>query len=176
MAKASATRRLGESPDIAAWMTLYGARLRRYFARRAAREDVDDLVQEVFLSLHQAHAPPPILDVERYLYTVARHALIDMRRNRAVRRWAQHDALDDVPEPSSDLSPERILVGRQDYARAIKAVRDLPPRARAAFQLHRFEELTYAAIAQRMGISRESVKELLHRAALRVHAAMRPDP
>lgn len=161
--------------DLVALATNYSTRLRRYFARRAPTVDVDDLVQDVFLRLQSATPREPINDAERYLLTVARHALVSLHRRRSARGAGLHDRLDEAPEPSSELSPERILLARQEYARAMKAVDDLPPRARAAFLLHRFEDLTYAAIAERMGISRNSVKELLHRASLRVGAAMRYD-
>jgi RNA polymerase sigma-70 factor (ECF subfamily) len=144
------------------------AALRRYFSKRAPASDIDDLVQEVFLRVQSARRGGPIVNIEAYLMTTARHVLVSRHRNRTARCADLHDALDDVPEPANDLSPERIVAARQDCARALAAVRDLPPRARVAFQLHRFEELSYAAIAERMKISRESVKELLHRAASRV--------
>jgi RNA polymerase sigma factor (sigma-70 family) len=165
---------IAAEPDLSHLMTTYGGRLRRYFARRAATCDVDDLVQDVFLHMHAARLRAPIIDVERYLFTVAHHVLVSLCRSHTARRWRSHDPLDSAPEPSSDLSPERILVARQEYARAVMAMNALPPRARAAFQLHRFEELSYAAIAERMGISRESVKELLRRASDRLGQVMRP--
>ncbi len=155
-------------PDLSALMTAYGARLRRYFASRAASADVDDLVQDVFLHLQSACLRTPVVNAELYLFTVARHVLISLRRNHAARRRGQHFPIDDAPDLATDLSPERIVVGRQEFARALKAMSELPPRARAAFKLHRLEDMTYAAIAERMGISRESVKELLHRASLRL--------
>jgi len=159
---------LGAAFNLAPWFASHGDRLRRYFACRAPADEVDDLVQDVFLRLQAVRLRGPIRDMERYLFTVARHVYFDRKRSLAVRCSALHDCLDDVPEPASDLSPERIVSARQDYARAMAAVRDLPPRARAAFQLYRFEDLSYAAIAERMAISRDSVKELLHRAASRV--------
>ena len=60
-------------------------------------------------------------------------------------------------------------------ARAIQAILNLPPRARAAFQFHRFENMTYGAIAKRMGISKESVKELMHRAIVRIAEQLEQD-
>ena len=166
----------GASPDLAPWVVSHGESLRRYFARRARADDVDDLVQDVYLHMQARRAREPILDMERYLFTVARHVLFDRGRTLAARRWALHDCPDDVAEPVSDLSPERIVSARQDYGRALAAVRDLPPRARAAFHLSRFEDLSYAAIADRMAISRDSVKELLHRAASRVCGALNANP
>jgi RNA polymerase sigma factor (sigma-70 family) len=153
---------------VAPCMAAHAPLLRRYFSRRAPAADVDDLVQDVFVRLQSAQPRAPVIDVEAYLVTIARHVLVSRRRWLTRRCSALHDAIDDAPELASDLSPERILGARQDYARAMAAVSDLPPRARAAFQLHRFEQMSYAGIAERMGISRESVKELLHRAAVRV--------
>ncbi|AJA08545.1 hypothetical protein SKP52_08130 [Sphingopyxis fribergensis] len=57
----------------------------------------------------------------------------------------------------------------------LEAIQKLPPRAREAFEYHRFENLTYQAIAQRMGISKEAVKELMHRALVRIVAEMEAD-
>jgi RNA polymerase sigma-70 factor (ECF subfamily) len=159
---------LGGGARVTPWVASQGARLRRYFSRRAPADDVDDLVQDVFLRLQSARPREPVANMEAYLITIARHVLASRRRGLAMRCCALHDALEDVPEPASDLSPERIVAARQDWARAMSAVRDLPPRARAAFQLYHFEEMTYSAIAEHMQISRDSVKELLRRAASRV--------
>src|SRR3546814_5029704 len=72
-------------------------------------------------------------------------------------------------------SPERIVIGQQEYRRVLEAIQNLPPRAREAFQYHRFENLTYQAIAQRMGISKEAVKGLMHRALVRIVDEMRSE-
>lgn len=155
-------------PHLAPCAAAYAPLLRRYFAKRAPAGEVDDLIQDVFVRLQSARPRGPVIDVEAYLITTARHVLVSRRRWLSRRCSALHDAIDDAPELVSDLSPERIVGARQDYERVMAAVSDLPPRARAAFHLHRFDQMSYAGIAERMGISRESVKELLHRAAVRV--------
>ncbi len=161
--------------DLAAWMTAYGPGLRRYFRRRADDADVDDLVQEVFLRLQSAQLSAPIDNVERYLFTAARHALISRHRWQKARGAMLHDELEDVIEIAEQRSPERIVIGQQEYRRVLDAIQNLPPRAREAFQYHRFENLTYQAIAQRMGISKEAVKELMHRALVRIVQEMESD-
>lgn len=162
--------------DLAAWMSTYGPGLRRFFKRRANPSDVDDLVQDVFMRLHSARVREPIENVEGYLFTVARHVLVSRHRSETARGWRQGVGLEDAAANLSDeLSPERITAARQDYARAIQAILNLPPRARAAFQFHRFENMTYGAIAKRMGISKESVKELMHRALVRIAEQLEQD-
>ena len=158
--------------DLAAWMASYGPGLRRFFSRRANDADVDDLIQDVFMRLQSARHNAPIDNVERYLFTVARNVLVSRHRSQMARGGTLHDRLDDGMEIADDISPERIAIGREEYGRAIQAILNLPPRARAAFQFHRFENMTYQAIAIRMGISKESVKELMHRAIVRISQEM----
>ncbi|SBV33383.1 RNA polymerase, sigma-24 subunit, ECF subfamily [uncultured Sphingopyxis sp.] len=161
--------------DLAAWMATYGPGLRRYFRRRVDDADVDDLVQEVFLRLQSAELSQPIDNVERYLFAAARNALISRHRRQKARATMLHEELEEGIEIAEQRSPERIVIGQQEYRRVLEAIQNLPPRAREAFQYHRFENLTYQAIAQRMGISKEAVKELMHRALVRIVEEMEPD-
>lgn len=158
--------------DLASWMASYGPGLRRFFSRRANDADVDDLIQDVFVRLQSARGDTRIDNVERYLFTVARNVLVSRYRNQAARGGALHDPFEDTIEIADNISPERIAIGREEYHRALQAILNLPPRARAAFQFHRFENMTYQAIAIRMGISKESVKELMHRAITRISEEM----
>ncbi|WP_170935448.1 RNA polymerase sigma factor [Sphingopyxis indica] len=154
--------------DIEAWVSAYGPGLRRYFRRRASEADVDDLVQDVFLRLQAAKFSAPIDNVEGYLFATARNVLIDAYRQRARSNAAAREKWAAEAPTSDPLSPERIAIGQDEYRRVVEAIVNLPPRAREAFELHRFEHLTYQAIAQRMGITKESVKELMHRALVRI--------
>lgn len=158
--------------EVADWMRLYGPGLRRFFSRRALSIDVEDMVQDVFLRLQSARLVEPIANVEGYLFTIARNVLIDHHRHRATHGGDPVELFEDNAYHVDDLSPERITAARQDCARAIQAILALPPRARAAFQFHRFENMTYGAIAERMGISKDSVKELMHRAIVRISEQM----
>lgn len=160
--------RPADAPDLAGWLVHYGPALRRYFGRRVGDAEVDDLVQDVFLRLHAARRETPIDNVDRYMFTVARNVLVSRHRALRARGGSLHQPLDELSEPVDHLSPEHIAIASEDYARAVRAILALPPRARAAFQFHRFENMTYQSIAQRMGISRESVKELIHRAIVRI--------
>ncbi len=160
-------------PDLGAWMAAHGPRLRRYFTRRAARADAEDLVQDVFLRVQAAHLDKPIVEVERYLFTVAHSILVSRARRLGVRAAELHGALWDGAECAEDLSPERIVGARQDYARVMAVIERLPPRTRMAFRLNRLEELSYGAIAERMGISKDSVKDLLRRAHVHLDQALK---
>lgn len=165
----------GRDKTLSAWMRQYGLGLRRYFAKRAHDADVDDLVQEVFVHLQAKRKDTAIDDPQRYMFAVARNVLISRYRRQKARSRTFHDGLAHDVEIPDYISPERVVIGVQEYRRAVRAIVNLPPRARAAFQFHRFESMTYQAIAERMGISKESVKELIHRALVRIRQEMEED-
>jgi len=161
-----------EDADLSAWMAQYGPGLRRFFRRRAAADEAEDLVQDVFLRL-QARADADHIDnVQGYLFKIARNVLISRYRAKGFNGLAAHDGWSDELDGPDDLSPERILIGKQEYERLMAAILTLPPRARAAFVFHRFDHMTYQAIAERMGIAKRSVKELMQRAIDRLSDEM----
>lgn len=159
---------------FANWVDKYGSGLRRYFSPRVNTADVDDLVQEVFFHLH-LHIRQREIEIDNpqgYIFTVARNLLVSRSRCHKARCRKFHDSLECEIETPDSISPERAVIGMQEYRRAVQAIVGLPPRARTAFEFHRFEEMTYQDIAERMNISKESVKELIQRALIRIRSAM----
>ena len=156
-----------DGDDLHAWMVQYGPALRRYFMRRAGAADVDDLVQDVFVMLQVRGATSDIQNIEGYLFKTAANVL-GQRRRRPSWVWGRQEDIDQIDGLTDDLSPERILVGKQTLDAMMKAIRDLPPRCAQAFILYRFEHLSQEAIAQRMGISVKAVEALMHRALQRL--------
>lgn len=154
--------------DLHALALQYGPALRRYFARRAEAADIDDLVQEVFLSLQSRGETSDIDNVEGYLFRTAANVL-GQRRRRRTWSWGRQEAVDEANSPADELSPERILIGREDFDAVIEALRALSARSRLAFMLFRVERLPQEDIARRMGISPRAVRALVLRAHLRVH-------
>lgn len=125
------------------------------------------------ISAAPVRAPQYAIDnVEGYLFATAHNVLVSRYREQSARAALLHDEWVEGRETADPLSPERIAIGQEEYRRVVTAIRNLPPRTREAFELHRFENLTYHAIAQRMGIGRESVKDLMHRALVRIAEEM----
>jgi len=152
--------------EFRAWMTQYGPGLRRYFARRADPGEADDLVQEVFLAMHRRVDDTPIGNVQGYLFRVAA-GVLSKRPG-----LSGGEPIPDSFSLADELSPERRLLGREALARLVEAMQVLPPRARQAFTLHRFGEMTYAAITVHMGVSVSAIEQLISRASERLTAAM----
>lgn len=154
--------------DLHAWMVQYGPALRRYFQRRAAASEVDDLVQDVFLLLQARGATAEIENVEGYLFRTAASVLGQKHRH-ATWPWGAQEDVAEVDGLTDAFSPERIVIGRQALETIMRVVDDLPPRTAQAFVLYRFEHLTQEAVARRMGISVKAVEALIKRAFARLY-------
>jgi RNA polymerase sigma factor (sigma-70 family) len=138
--------------------------LRRYFLKRAPSGEIDDLVQEVFLRMQTHMSREPIEHLDRYLFTVASSVLSDQARRRAVRRHAAHETLQEVHHPVEDLTPERVLLNREELEVVVSAIADLPVRTRDVFVLHRFEEMSCGSIADELGMSVSGVEKHIMKA------------
>jgi len=161
--------------QLRAWTVQYGPALRRYFMKKVGPNEAEDLVQEVFLSLQlRGRTGGEIDNIEGYLFRTAANTIV-RRHQRQKWDWAGHDVLDDLDDLSDDVSPERVLMGKEELDRVLSAMRGLPPRCSQAFFLHRFEELTYSAIAARMRITNSAVERLIQRALRRISATVDPE-
>ena len=153
--------------ELRAWIAQYGPALRRYFMKRASAAEADDLVQDVFLAMQARGEGAAIENIEGYLFRTAANVLV-RRRQRQTWDWDRHAALDEAPDLADELSPERVLMGKEAVDRLVGALSDLPPRTAEAFFLHRFEDMTYDAIARQMGVSVKAVEDLMRRALRRL--------
>jgi RNA polymerase sigma factor (sigma-70 family) len=159
--------------NFAPLLNKYGASLRAFFARRVSSSDAEDLVQEVFLKMQSTKFGSPIENLEGYIFSTARSVLIDHYRENFKQGSASAELAALFQGAYDALSPERIAIGQEEYLCVINTISELPPRTKLAFELHRYENLTYQAISERMGISRESVKDLMHRALVRIAEELR---
>lgn len=140
--------------------------LGRFFrARLGAQADVEDLLQDLYLKVSAMEPDREVREPRAYLYRLASNLMMDRWRSgrrAAVRdgawRLATHSAgatedVDDAP------SAEAVVAGRQRLALLTRALSDLPDKTSAIFRLHKFEGLSYAEVAARLGISRSSVEK-----------------
>jgi len=68
----------------------------------------------------------------------------------------------------NDLDPERVVAGRQLWARARNTIAALPPRQKAVLVMRDIEALSAEAVCDALSISPENQRVLLHRARSRV--------
>lgn len=160
--------------ELRAWAKAYGPALRRYFEKRAGAADAEDLVQEVFLAMHTRTAAESVENVKGYLFRVAANVL-SRRMGRVQPAHAFYGAMGRLSE-ADEITSERIVLGREALDKVVEVLERLPARTAEAFLLHRFEEKTYAGVAQRMGISVKRAEKLIGKALKKIHAAAEAQP
>ncbi|HEX8938122.1 MAG TPA: sigma-70 family RNA polymerase sigma factor [Sphingomicrobium sp.] len=166
----------GEEPFVESLAVRYRGALERFFARRAGRlGDTEDLTQEVFLRLATRGAGEPIERIDGYIFQTAANVLTDRARRVAVRAGDRHVCYEEDQHAVEDFSPERVLLAREQVAMVRMVLERLPDRVRAAFVLHRFEELGYAEIAKRLGVSVSSIEKYISQALKELTAARMRD-
>jgi RNA polymerase sigma-70 factor (ECF subfamily) len=131
-------------------------RLQRFLMRRGmSASAAADIVQEAFLRLLRAPREE-VRDLRSYLFqTTGNLAVDDVRRQR--RNALGHAVeLDDAIVDPAPL-PDAILISREEFQALHGALAELPPRSREVLILHKFEGLSYAEIAVRLGITKNTV-------------------
>ncbi|WP_179091008.1 RNA polymerase sigma factor [[Flexibacter] sp. ATCC 35208] len=124
-------------------------------------EKSEDVAQNVFLKLLE-HWDTILPDnIEGYLVTMARNAVLnEFRRNSVTSKY--HTFIKERFQEETDNLEEQIIA-RQEFNLLEKAVQDLPVRQQQAWRLSRQQGLSYKEIGEVMDISKTSVKDLLKR-------------
>jgi len=141
----------------------YYRELLNFLARSVRdRDTAADLVQESYARVLAAQqAGQSVQDPRALLYRTARNLVIDRHRRAEVRgetaESVQDGEWEGVAGPRS-LEPDTILASREGLAAVVATIDQLPPRCREAFILYKFDGLSYAEIAARMGISTRTVE------------------
>ncbi len=134
------------------------------------RDEAEDVVQDLFVALWHKHDSLPELDkLPAYLHRATRNrALNQLRQQRTAGKWlSRQDS-----EPATPAVAESELVGQEVAARVNAALEALGPRSREVFLLSRDQGLTYAAIAETLGISVKTVETLMSRSLKALREAL----
>lgn len=127
-----------------------------------SRQDAEDALQDVFLraysSLRSSDRP---LSLRAWLYKVAHNRCIDHLRKPAP---VAADLFDTSRRPLHD--PIEEAERRDDLRQLVEDVRRLPEQQRSALLMREMDGLSYAELADALGVSLPAVKSLLVRARI----------
>ena len=153
--------------DFARNYSLHVARVFAFVSTRvASRDEAEDVTSEIFeRALRSTRSSPPRGPVDRWLFSIARHALADhyRTRNRAEPLAAASDVLADASG-----GPEEFAL-RQEQVRAVRdALADFSEEQRTVVALRLIAGLSYPDIAAVVGRPEATVKKIAYRALDRV--------
>jgi RNA polymerase sigma-70 factor (ECF subfamily) len=162
--------RAAQAGDAEAYLLLLqeiAPRVRQIVSRHRgsrAASDLEDLVQDVLLSVHVARASyDPDRPFLPWLLAIARHRVVD-----GARRFARHAAREVQVEDldvTFSKAPANTTVGEPGDAGALRqAVRALPVKQRKAIELLKLEELSLKEAAATTGMTVGALKVATHRA------------
>lgn len=130
------------------------------------RHAAEDVAQESCVRvLEMQHAGKPVSNLRALLHSTAYHLVIDRSRRARVRHHEDLDALHEDAHPAAPQAsqPDEALASRQRARALVQTIESLPPRCREAFVLYKFDGLSQAEIAARMGVSVNMVERHIMR-------------
>lgn len=168
--------------DAAAFDRLYArhrAPLFRYILRQlhSNRALAEELFQDLWMNLIGARSRYRVeAKFTTWLYTMAHNRVVDhYRRHRALEVVSLNaDDDDDPPEVAAPptVQPERAAQAREQAARLLALVEELPAAQREAFLLHEEGGLSVEDIAAVTGADREAIKSRLRYAMDKLRRGM----
>ncbi|MBN1349795.1 RNA polymerase sigma-70 factor [candidate division KSB1 bacterium] len=122
----------------------------------------ENIVQDVFVNIWQNRTTlDPTCNIKTYLFTsVKNHALNYIKRQRIERRYKETIVIDE----RNDQTPEIQYNLNELEVQINKTVEKLPEKRRIIFLMSRQDHLTYAEIAEVLGISVKTVENQMGKA------------
>lgn len=149
---------------------------RKYLAGIAYRmlgsyAEAEDVVQDVYLRWHKVDHST-VIDPKSFLARITTRLCLDVLKSARMRRETYVGPC--LPEPlieglADQSSPEEELAGDLSVAMML-ALERLSPLERAAFLLHDIFEMGFPAVAETIGRSEESARQLAARARKNLRA------
>jgi RNA polymerase sigma factor (sigma-70 family) len=135
-------------------------------------EDIEDLVQDILLSLHAVRATyDPRRPFMPWLMAITRHRLADGAR-RYTRRAAHEVQVENMPVTFSDEGANIDSGGYRDPQALRHAIRALPPGQRDAIEMLKLREMSLKEAAAARGTSIGALKVSVHRAIATLRKAL----
>ncbi|MGD2067788.1 MAG: sigma-70 family RNA polymerase sigma factor [Gemmatimonadota bacterium] len=164
--------RSGDPATLELLMTAHWSGLLQYAGRIVGEaSDPQDVVQEAFIRFWTRRERwGSEGSVRALLFTLTRNAALDERRRsaRSERVALSAEAPQAPPRPSEDAEASQLLRA------ASRAVSALPPKRQEVFRLSREQGLSYAEIAEVMGVSPQTVANQMSLALADLRGALAP--
>ena len=152
----------GMSPFESLFLAEYGRVVGIAGRVLADRHEAEDVAQEVFLDFHRKH-PPEASYAAPWLHAAAAHRALNRIRSRKRRESREVRHVTDATNQVESPDPERVLESQETRRQVREALARLPRKPAAVLTL-RYSGLSYAEVADALGVGVGQVGTLLRRA------------
>lgn len=127
------------------------------------KDEAEEVVQSTFLTIWEKHDSLEIqVSLKSYLYRSVHNSCLNKIKHSKVKQVHQ-ESTKSKEEVFSDDASEHIISKELEHQIEI-AINALPPKCAMVFRLSRFENLSYAEIADQLGISVKTVENQMIKA------------
>ncbi|WP_218673533.1 sigma-70 family RNA polymerase sigma factor [Pseudomonas sp. ABC1] len=134
-----------------------------------------DASHDTFLKLLAFEELPTLREPRAYLLVTANRLLINQYRRRRVEEETLR-SMAILLEDQDQAGPEHLYATRHLLERVLLMLcEELDEKPRRAFLMARVDGLSYAQIAEQLGVSTSSVKQYLAKALAHCHARLLPE-
>lgn len=159
----------------AAWFDAFFAQhatsIHRYFVRRAASADVEDLAAEVFATAWRRRERIPEGFELPWLYKTSSYVLANHRRKPTLTLLSDYGT-EEGSQPSRSVDPADLVMADDEVRRAMAR---LSVRDRTVLMLHAWEGMDGEALGRALGLTRGGAAAALSRARARLRDAWDED-
>lgn len=158
----------------------YYRRLCAYAASFVSQNDLaEDIVADVFMKLWEKRETLVISEsVSSYLFRSVKNACINyLTREKNRKSTISENEISwlnlKIKYPVSDTYPLSDLIGRELEEKIRTEIEKLPQQCREIFFMSRFEDLSHKQIAEKLGISENTVKVQIYRALIKLRTGLK---
>ena len=132
-----------------------------------AEEIVSDVMFKVWQNRHKGYRPDTFFD---YLYTATRNNAINYMKHQQTQKLTPDNWTELLRDELIEETPLDLLIAKETLSNLNKLIDSLPEQCRKVFIMRRMEDLSYDEIADKMNISKNTVKFHMKTALQRLHA------
>jgi RNA polymerase sigma-70 factor (ECF subfamily) len=131
-------------------------------ARLGCAQAAKEVAQEAYVRLLNLNGSGPVNYQRAYLFKVAQNLATDRLRHEAL--VTKHNLLQFFDEEDASIDPERSCAAHQEVQFLHGTLRELPPKCRLAFTMHRYQGMALSEVASEMKLSERMVRIYVGRA------------
>lgn len=167
----------GDGAAYASLLTSILPPLRAFVRRRGVDDgEVEDVVQEVLLSIHRArHTWRASRPFDPWMWAIARNASTDALRRQLRDRARRGPTAEEAELAADGAGPEDLFLAGEVSPELARALAGLPAAQREAVELLYVEQLSAAEAATRAGVTVSALKVRAHRGSRALRAALQED-